>query len=91
MMLKEILLSIGVIRRNNDNTITLKGNKILDVYPIILEDDGIGYGVHPRYVSCAEQKTYYDKNLHENVFNVFVAEKYKNEKYNGTNISCKTV
>ena len=72
LSLREILdiLNINVVDKNKP---------ILDAYPRILIDDGMGYGVDDSYITEVSPEIVYDKNLGENVFNVF-REKMKELK-----------
>lgn len=47
-------------------------NELLDSYPRLLEDDGMGYGVNSRYVISVDHEFYKDKELEENVTNLFI-------------------
>ncbi len=73
--LREILESLGarvengIIGFDNDNF-------ILDVYPTILEDDGMGYGVSPKYITEASS---YSSNGNNSI-NIFVEPKNEDKK-----------
>ncbi len=58
--LREVLNMMGAVEENG--MIGFKTNDdILDIYPLILEDDGMGYGVNERYITEASadmMKTY---------------------------------
>lgn len=58
--LREILNMMGAVEENG--MIGFKTNDaILDIYPLILEEDGMGYGVNERYIieaSADMMKTY---------------------------------
>jgi len=73
MTLREILKSLGA---NVDNGVIgfKEKDPILDIYPKILEDDGMGYGVNERYVIdsyCDEEK---------NFINMFAEPEMKDNK-----------
>ena len=52
MTLREILIEMGSLQENG--LIGFKtDDPILDVYPKVLEDDGMGYGVNARYITEA--------------------------------------
>lgn len=81
--LKEILLELGF--EDDGEKIYLKHDEkndaLLESYPRILTDDGMGYGVSEEYVSEVDKDTYED-NIGEkkvNVFNIF-REKFVPEK-----------
>ena len=73
--LREILLSLGF--EEDSETITLiKGEenmKLLDSYPHLLEDDGMGYGVNEEYITEVDNNIYETDIVGEkiNVFNMF--------------------
>lgn len=73
--LREILLSLGF--EEDSETITLiKGEenmKLLDSYPRLLEDDGMGYGVNEEYITEVDNNVYETDIVGEkiNVFNIF--------------------
>jgi hypothetical protein len=78
--LREVLLSLGF--EEDDKTITLvkseETNKLLDAYPRILHDDGMGYGIHQGFVTVVDDNVYeYGENKPNsvmkgvNVFNIF--------------------
>lgn len=73
--LREILLSLGF--EEDSETITLiKGEenmKLLDSYPRLLEDDGMGYGVNEQYIVEVDNSVYDGTIADEkvNVFNIF--------------------
>ncbi len=43
---------------------------LLDSYPRLLEDDGMGYGVNPKFVISADKEVYTDKDI--KVCNMFI-------------------
>lgn len=53
MTLREILKSLGF--EEDSETVTLikneETNRLLDSYPYLLEDDGMGYGVNAEYIT----------------------------------------
>lgn len=60
MTLREILERLGATENKGVIGFNEK-DPILDIYPKILEDDGMGYGVNERYViesDCDEEKTF---------------------------------
>lgn len=76
MTLREILINkLGLkISENEDGYHFISGhlNKdILDSYPVILEDDGMGYGINPRYITSVDNEVYRDDKIEDNVFNIF--------------------
>ena len=80
--LREILKELGF--EEDDKTFTLikneESNVLLDSYPITLEDDGMGYGVNPMFITEISSEVY--KNKHElNVFNLF-RNAYRNNENN---------
>lgn len=75
LTLREILLSLGF--EEDTETITLikseEAYKLLDSYPRLLEDDGMGYGVNEQYIVEVDNSVYDDTIADEkvNVFNLF--------------------
>ena len=57
MNLREILKRLGFKENKNRFSISKK-NKLLDAYPCLLEDDGMGYGVNSEYVIEADANVY---------------------------------
>ena len=55
MTLREILKQLG-FKENEDSLSINKDNKLLDAYPYLLEDDGMGYGVDSQYVIEIDKK-----------------------------------
>lgn len=97
MTLREILLALGF--EEDDKTLTLiKGeevNKLLDSYPRILEDDGMGYGIDQGFITEIDPDVYeferestgqeercetYELMANENVFNIFIEEPHMTEQ-----------
>lgn len=78
--LREILIALGAKVDENGNIVFNGDDELLDAYPYILEDDGMGYGVNERYA------TEIDKELWDNqiggqevkTFNIF-ADKVASE------------
>lgn len=73
MTLKEILLKLGF--EEDSKTITLtkgeKTNELLNSYPILLEEDRMGYGVKPMFIGEVNRLVYKDRDSDLNVFNLF--------------------
>ena len=73
LTLREILERLGF--EEDDKTITFikneDTNKLLDAYPLLLEDDGMGYGINPMYIIECEAKVYTDEDSNLEVFNLF--------------------
>ena len=55
--LGEILLHLG-FKKDGDNLVINLSNPLLDAYPLLLEDDGMGYGVNPQLVVEADKEIY---------------------------------
>ena len=98
MTLKEILLALGF--EEDTETLTLikseETMKLLDSYPRILEDDGMGYGIDNGFITEVNNDVYkferestgqeercarYEIMNNENVFNIFIEEPYMLEKW----------
>lgn len=71
--LRDILKQLGAVTRGKTIGFNV-ANPILDVYPIVLEDDGMAYGVHPGYLTEIDVKQ--DKTG-INIFTVPVPDKGK--------------
>ena len=50
MSFKDILLKLGAVYNLNTNKYEIEKTDKLDTYPVVLEDDGMGYGVNPQYI-----------------------------------------
>ena len=65
MTLREILECLGF--EEDSETITLikseEANRLLDAYPYLLEDDGMGYGVKGEYITEATAEVWEKKIL----------------------------
>ena len=60
MNLREILNSLGF--KEEDGKIFIENtNPLLEAYPIVLQDDGMGYGVNQEYVIDADKEIYVEK------------------------------
>lgn len=81
--LKDILLRLGF--EESDKEIRLykseEANDLLNAYPKLLEDDGMGYGTNPMFVTEVGWETYKDEETGLNVFNVF-SDVYRDNESN---------
>ena len=69
MTLRETLEGLGATIK--DGIIGFEiDNPALDIYPVVYNDDGMAYGVDPRYITSAEA------NMDDKYINIF-AEPYK--------------
>ena len=90
LTLKEILKQLG-FTDTGDGYFIEKGNEILNAYPRLLEDDGMGYGIDSGFITLAEKDVYdfdrestrqeervkrYEAMNGEKVFNLFIEEPY---------------
>ena len=57
MTLEEILEQLG-FKKGMRRFYIDKNNHILKAYPRIIDDDGMAYGVNPRYITEADNSTY---------------------------------
>lgn len=65
MNLREILQSLGAVEK--DGVIGFNvDDKVLDIYPVTLEDDGMAYGVNEKFVTTAEA------NREDEYINIFI-------------------
>lgn len=73
LTLREILHKLGF--EEDSKTITLikdeDSNKLLDSYPLTLEDDGMAYGIKPMLITEVDSEVYEDENSKLKVFNLF--------------------
>lgn len=64
LTVKEILLKLG-FKTDGDKFSIDKDAPILNVYPLALEDDGMAYGVNPRFVTDVDPECVYEKKIKE--------------------------
>lgn len=75
MNLREILEELGATVENG--VIGFKtNNPVLDIYPRVLHDDGMGYGVDPRYITEAFA------DMEDKYINIFAEPEIEDEKEN---------
>ena len=94
LTLKEILKQLG-FTDTGDGYFIEKGNEILNAYPRLLEDDGMGYGIDSGFITLAEKDVYdfdrestgqeervkrYEVMNGEKVFNLFIEEPYHEDE-----------
>lgn len=86
MNLREILKDLGFIEclvgEDGEKYYAIKStDPILDVFPVTLEDDGMGYGVNRMYISDVDKTVYDDKESKsgDKVFNLW-RESYNEEE-----------
>lgn len=80
LTLRELLTEIGFeISECEDKIDFVCGHldrNLLDAYPMLLEDDGMGYGVNEKFITDSiSTDVYYNENVKEDVFNVFIDKK----------------
>ena len=51
MTIRDILTTLGATFNKDANRYEMENSERLDMFPTILEDDGMGYGVNEMYVS----------------------------------------
>ena len=56
MSIKDILERFGAVLNPETNKWEIENNEKLNVFPTILEDDGMGYGVNPKYIIDIDYK-----------------------------------
>ena len=75
MNLREILEELGATVENG--VIGFKtDNPVLDIYPRVLHDDGMAYGVDPRYITEAFA------DMEDKYINIFAEPEIEGEKEN---------
>jgi hypothetical protein len=70
MTLWEILEELG-FKKEDGKVVGEINEDLLNAYPRILRDDGMGYGVESRYICELDKDVYEDRELHVPVFNIF--------------------
>ena len=79
--LREILHELGF--KEDTKTISLEKdkntNKLLDSYPLTLQDDGMAYGVNPQFIVEIDKDVYKNEEFNLNVFNLFRYEYRPND------------
>ena len=75
--LRELLFGIGCTA-NEDGSVTITDQELLDAYPLVLSDDGMGYGIEVGYVTDIYRDTY-EANDGEikRIFNIFTDKREK--------------
>lgn len=73
LTVREILKALGVEPNEAGDFIIKASDEMLNTYPILLEDDGMGYGISGQYITEVD-KDIYEEELCGNeikVFNIF--------------------
>ena len=71
LTLRQILERLGFSKIGKYGFIC-RSRDLLDSYPMLLEDDGMGYGVKPMFITEADSHVYQDKEFKDiTVFNLF--------------------
>ena len=74
MTLWEILEKLG-FKKEGNKVVGEISEDLLNAYPVLLEDDGMGYGVNQQYIiEVDKNNTYNNSELHIPVFNMFRQE-----------------
>lgn len=68
LTIKEILLKLG-FKIEGDKFSIDNDASILNVYPLVFEDDGI-YGINPRFVTEVDPECVYEQKIKEIVYEV---------------------
>jgi hypothetical protein len=63
--LREVLQSLGAVEENGMIGFKLD-DKVLDIYPVTMEDDGMAYGVNEKFITESEA------NREEGYINIFI-------------------
>lgn len=63
--LREILDELGIEIKSISNP------ELLDCYPLLLQDDGMGYGVDPMFITEVDKEVYENERYNVKVFNLF--------------------
>lgn len=73
MTLLEILEKLG-FKKEGNKVVGEISEDLLNAYPVLLEDDGMGYGVNQQYIIEVDNNIYNNSELHIPVFNMFRQE-----------------
>lgn len=73
MTLWEILEKLG-FKKEGNKVVGEISEDLLNAYPTLLEDDGMGYGVNRQYIIEVDKNTYNNSELHIPVFTMFRQE-----------------
>lgn len=78
--LREILYSLGFKESKTGEFVLTENLELLDTYPMLLEDDGMGYGINPKFVVEVNDMTYSNDNFNnETVFNLFIGKQHNSQ------------
>lgn len=74
LTLWEILEKLG-FKKEGNKVVGEVSEDLLNAYPVLLEDDGMGYGVNQQYIIEVDNNNIYNNSeLHIPVFNIFRQE-----------------
>jgi hypothetical protein len=73
LTLWEILEKLG-FKKEGNKVVGEVSEDLLNAYPVLLEDDGMGYGVNQQYIIEVDNNIYNNSELHIPVFNIFRQE-----------------
>ena len=74
LTLWEILEKLG-FKKEGNKVVGEVSEDLLNAYPVLLEDDGMGYGVNQQYIIEVDNNSIYNNSeLHIPVFNMFRQE-----------------
>lgn len=73
LTLWEILEKLG-FKKEGNKVVGEVSENLLNAYPVLLEDDGMGYGVNQQYIIEVDNNIYNNSELHIPVFNMFRQE-----------------
>lgn len=74
LTLWEILEKLG-FKKEGNKVVGEVSEDLLNAYPVLLEDDGMGYGINQQYIIEVDNNNIYNNSeLHIPVFNMFRQE-----------------
>lgn len=78
MNIRDILKDLGLVLDETDNTWKISNNNpILDIYPITVVDDGMGYGVNEKFITSVSSHPEPDSQSNSRFCTIFIEEQDK--------------
>lgn len=79
LTLREILIKLGFKEIKEGTFEIIDTSNLLDAYPCLLEDDGMGYGINEEYITEVSCLSYDNNDLGDKTFSVFREKIHKKE------------
>lgn len=84
MCVRNIIMALGAKFNNDTNKFEIDNDpELLNTYPVVLEDDGMGYGVDDRFVTEVSPFTDEEGNKCVNIFAEYAMSEEELEKQLG--------